>query len=285
MKQTPYNPLTPAEINEENEIEERRIAFLDAAFAALSEAEQEKLLTKMQITVNEALGKLCKKRSLAGSIVELPSGLVKMGLYFMTSDEARNYHGGRNVKIASGIADTERSIILLLKHLALAPKEVIERVAIHEALHILYARAGKENQELPIRNSIKWEYLPEVHQEEEWVRRMEEQVCGKDDLFMAWELAVEHGGKDWRNCYYKLKKAKIWRRFDDYASPDLTERSQRQPSFFGTSRNPSRPRNCVSGSLVNLAKLSCQTVLSVLPSRARHAFAWILLSIRYLLGE
>ena len=221
MKQ-PTKPLTPDEKKEETEIEERRIALFDATLAALAETEREKLFARLDNIVTEAVGELFKKLKRWEAIPEPPSGTFKIEFYLMTSDEARNLQGfcAQRAQVPFGISNFERSIIMLLKHLAFAPKEVIRSVVVHEALHLLYPLAGKGKEELAIRNAVKWEYPPEAHQEEEWVRRMVERVCGKDDFLLAWQLAVEMGGIHWRDMYYKIKKAKYGRQFDDYASPD-----------------------------------------------------------------
>lgn len=96
----------------------------------------------------------------------------------------------------------------------ITPKEVVRRVTTHEILHLLYRFSSKP--ELPVRKTVKSGYPPECHQEEKWVRRMEERFCGKLNHHLAWEAAVEKAGADWRDTYYRLKKSPNLPRDDQY---------------------------------------------------------------------
>jgi len=98
------------------------------------------------------------------------------------------------------------NMIGILDHFALAPKEVIQKVVIHECLHILYPLIRHKLLRQPIRPGIKHDYPLQQHSEEEWVRQMEERICGRIGYSEFWELAVEEGGENWESLYENLIK-------------------------------------------------------------------------------
>ena len=130
----------------------------------------------------------------------------------MSSQEARRTISGIQ-RVFTGFASAENGTIWLINHLAFAPKDVIKSVVVHECLHLIYPMIDQESKEsMTIRNGIKMDYSTEKQEEEEWVRRMEERFCGKENLHAAWEAAVELAGDEWRDMYYKIKKTKqAWR--------------------------------------------------------------------------
>lgn len=212
---TPESPMlpTPQQL-EDIEFEKRRIAFLDSALAALPDSRRTALVSNLSQTVNETVHELRRKLRKTREIQEPAAGPIKVRIYLMNSEEAKWHDGRENVFIASGTANHETNTIALLNHLTLAPKEVVRRVTTHEILHLLYRFSSKP--ELPVRKTVKSAYPPECHQEEEWVRRMEEHFCGKLNHHLAWEAAVEKAGADWRDTYYRIKKSPNLPRDDEY---------------------------------------------------------------------
>jgi len=210
--------LTPEQIDAELQIEDTRVKLLDSALASLSKREEIELFERLTQTVAEGMRELFRALPQWNLFPDTSMLPTRIRVYFMTSEEAKFYYGKNHRRVSSGMAWSDRSTIGVIKHLALAPKEVTKSVVVHECLHILYPFAKKA--ELNVRNSIQRGYPPEHHQEEEWVTRMTERLCGKDDLLLGWEVAVESRGMQWKDLYYKLKKSKRLRHGTDYSYYD-----------------------------------------------------------------
>jgi len=208
--------LTPEMMEEEYEIERRRIAFLDSALASLQDSQREKLMSNLLQLAAETIQGLNQKLSKTQEILLPPTGRIQIRLQIMNAEEAKWHDGRENRRIAAATASRATNTISLLNHLALAPKEVIRRMVTHECLHLSFPFATKK--ESPIRKTVRLEYPPECHQEEEWVRRMEERLCGRVNHFLAWEIAVEKSGPNWRDTYYQLKKSPSMLQDNDYSN-------------------------------------------------------------------
>ena len=59
---------------------------------------------------------------------------------------------------------------------------------------------------MSVRNEIKWEYPDDLQAEEEWVRKLDSQICGNGINLELWETAVVTHGSNWRAAYKALKK-------------------------------------------------------------------------------
>lgn len=196
------NYLTLMEIEQERRIEERRIAFLDAKLAALTEPQRKQAMTYLMRTANQAVG-LFHDRITRWKLFQLPEDPILLGFTIFSAQRALRSQSGR---VASGAAWRTKNLIGILDHFALAPKKVIQKVVIHECLHIIYPLVCRESSQIPIRVGIKFDYSQQQHAEEEWVRQMEERICGRNSLVEYWELAVEEGGENWKSLYKRIIK-------------------------------------------------------------------------------
>lgn len=137
---------------------------------------------------------------------------LKVRVSIVNSERGWREYGTK--RFSSGVALPEVGEIYLVGHLALAPREVVRHVFIHECLHLFWPFAKKTT--LSVRDFIRSEYPEDQHQEEEWVRRAEEQICGRDDCPLVWEAAiesmVEKGEKNWRPAYEEMKRRLASRR-------------------------------------------------------------------------
>ena len=202
--------LSHEERIEESQHHEKHIEYLDAKWAMLSPLEQEKALTAISTTINVSVRKCFQK--FAKLVTVQTSKPIDINISFMSSQEARRSMCGVQ-RICAGFASAEDGTIWLINHLAFAPKEVIKNVVVHECLHLIYPMIDQKSKDsMTIRNGIKMNYSTEMQEEEEWVQRMEEKLCGKEDFLAAWGTAVGLAGDKWRDMYYKIKKAKqAWR--------------------------------------------------------------------------
>jgi len=210
--------LTPELTNAELEIEDTRVKLLDSALASLSIFDEEKMQARLKQVVVESMRELFRAVPQWNIIPETQMLPTRIRVLILTSEESKRYYGKVNPTIVWGMVMRGRTTIGLIKHLGFAPTEVIKSVTVHECLHILYPLAKKVV--LNIRDSIQRGYPPEHYQEEEWVTRMTERLCGKDDLLLGWKVSVDARGMQWKEVYYKLKKSKILRREANYSSYD-----------------------------------------------------------------
>jgi len=193
-------PLTPQEIEEERIIAKRRVDFLDSKLAALSLQQRQQLMTKLAETAKQAVDLLCENL-VTKKILASPDRPISVNLVILSSKEMPT----RNGRTVSGAAWPDKGTIGVLNHLVFAPEEVIRSLVIHECLHMLYTLTQhKPSKQLEIRGSIKDEYSEPYHVEEEWVRRMEAEICGLNHNLEYWELAVEEFGDNWKPAYDKL---------------------------------------------------------------------------------
>jgi hypothetical protein len=199
-----YTPLTPQEIEEERYIEERRIAFLDRKIAMLSKRERRQGMERLRIISNRATLKVTKLIN-SGEILIVPDQYqLRFDLYVCTSPELRHTPTGR---LISGIAKPEQNSIGVIDHMMLAPTEVVLALIVHECLHLIYPMTIFDSAKIfTIRQTVLHEHPEEIHAEEEWVRRMTESICGRDDLLEAWEIAVEVCGNDWKRHFNRAKQ-------------------------------------------------------------------------------
>lgn len=196
------NSLTPEEIEQERRIEDRRIAFLDAKLAALTEQQRKQAMNYLTKTAKHALG-LLHARATQWKLFQLSGDPIRLKFTtFSTKHNVRSHTG----RVVSGAAWANRNKIGILDHFALAPKEVIQKVVIHECLHILYPLIRHKLSQESIRPGIKHDYSLQQHSEEEWVRQMEERICGRIGYLEFWELAVEEGGENWKSLYEHIIK-------------------------------------------------------------------------------
>jgi len=197
------NELTPEELQLELEIADERIEFLDAKLAKMKPLEIQSAVNRFSEVAKSAI-QLLQRKLKRNNMGISPTTTIKANLKLSSASEMRMQDGS----VPQGSAWPEHGFIAILNHLILAPKEVIQSLVIHEALHLLYPFASDESkQSLQIRDAVKSEYPEYQHLEEEWVRRAEEKITGKYNLGEAWELAIEEGRDNWRPIYYKVKKA------------------------------------------------------------------------------
>lgn len=182
-----YTQITHEEIEEEREIAKHRVAFLDAKLAALPLQQRQQLADELAKTAAGAVKMLCDKLALWK--IQLSSDKpIRMDLRILSSSEMPT----RNGRTVSAAAWPEIGVVGLLNHLALAPKEVLRTVVIHECLHLMYPFMPHEFMQQPkIRSGILLDYKEEHRAEEEWVRRMEARICGLNHNLEYWELSVE----------------------------------------------------------------------------------------------
>ena len=128
------NSLTPEEIEQERQIENRRIAFLDAKLAALTRQQRKQAMNYLTRTAKQAVG-LLHARATRWKLFQLSGDLIRLKFTIFSTKHNVRGHTGR---VASGAAWADKNMIGILDHFALAPKEVIQKVVIHECLHILH---------------------------------------------------------------------------------------------------------------------------------------------------
>jgi hypothetical protein len=202
-----YTPLTPNEIEEEREIANRRVAFLDAKFAALSPQRKQQLTNELTKTAAQAVKMLCEKL-VQWKIQSSSDKPIRANLCILSSSEMPILNG----RIASGAAWPGEGIVGVLNHLVFAPKEVLRSVVIHECLHLMYPHMKQvRSKQLACRMAILVDYREDRHVEEEWVRTFEARICGSNHNLEYWELAVEEFGDNWKPAYEKLKQQKSTR--------------------------------------------------------------------------
>ena len=201
-----HTQLTPVEIEQEREIAKRRVAFLDAKLAALSLQQRQQLADELAKTAAGAVKMLCDKLAL-WKIQSSSDKPIRMDLHILSSSEMPTKNG----RTVSGAAWPEIGVVGVLNHLALAPKEVLRSVVIHECLHLMYPFMPHESTKQPkIRSGILLDYKEENRVEEEWVRRMEARICGLNHNLEYWEMAVEEFGDQWKPTYKKLKNNQVF---------------------------------------------------------------------------
>jgi hypothetical protein len=196
-------PLTPDEIAEERNIEEQRIAFLDTKLAALSPQLRQQLTAQLIKTAQQAFNVFKDKvnRWKLFTTFKNPNHIT---IAIHSSKELRSAHNGR---LMTGCANRDEFFIALVDHLIFAPKEVIQRIFIHECLHIFYEPSIHESSSsIGIRNDLELDYREDRQVEEEWVRRMEDKICGSVPHTNLWEVSVSQGKDDWKDLYKVLKK-------------------------------------------------------------------------------
>lgn len=197
-------PLTPAEIEEERVIADRRVAFLDAKIAALSLQQKQQLTNDLAKTAAQAV-KMLSERLAQWKIQSSSDKPIRMELRILSSSEMPTMNG----RTASGAAWPKAGIVGVLNHLIFAPKEVLRSVVIHECLHLVYPHLQQKLLKQPkIRMGILEDYPEANHVEEEWVRKLEARICGPNHNLDYWELAVEEFGDNWKPAYEKLRKQK-----------------------------------------------------------------------------
>ena len=199
---TMSNSLTPEEIEQERQIENRRIAFLDAKLAALTRQQRKQAMNYLTRTAKQAVG-LLHARATRWKLFQLSGDLIRLKFTIFSTKHNVRGHTGR---VASGAAWADKNMIGILDHFALAPKEVIQKVVIHECLHILHPLIRHKLSQQSIRPGIEHDYSLQQHSEEEWVRQMEERICGRIGYLEFWELAVEEGGDNWKFLYEHIIK-------------------------------------------------------------------------------
>ena len=196
------NSLTPEEIEQERQIENRRIAFLDAKLAALTRQQRKQAMNYLTRTAKQAVG-LLHARATRWKLFQLSGDLIRLKFTIFSTKHNVRGHTGR---VASGAAWADKNMIGILDHFALASKEVIQKVVIHECLHILHPLIRHKLSQQSIRPGIEHDYSLQQHSEEEWVRQMEERICGRIGYLEFWELAVEEGGDNWKFLYEHIIK-------------------------------------------------------------------------------
>ena len=199
---TMSNSLTPEEIEQERQIENRRIAFLDAKLAALTRQQRKQAMNYLTRTAKQAVG-LLHARATRWKLFQLSGDLIRLKFTIFSTKHNVRGHTGR---VASGAAWADKNMIGILDHFDLAPKEVIQKVVIHECLHILHPLIRHKLSQQSIRPGIEHDYSLQQHSEEEWVRQMEERICGRIGYLEFWELAVEEGGDNWKFLYEHIIK-------------------------------------------------------------------------------
>lgn len=198
----PLTQLTPEQVEDECQIEKRRIAFLDAKLASFSPPQRLELKQWLAKYAAESINFLTGVLIESGAI-KAQDQTVKISLIILSSAGMRHHFG----RVIAGVAWIDTATIGLLDHLALAPEEVVRSVMIHECLHLLYPHANQNLfGPLTIRADIVNQYPTDQHCEEEWVRRMEARICGLNHSLDYWEMAVEEFGDNWKPVYEKLIK-------------------------------------------------------------------------------
>lgn len=194
--------LTPEEIEQEYQIADRRIAFLEAKLVALTEQQRKQSMNYLFRTAQQALD-LLQKRNSQWRLFQFQKFpfLIKFAVLSLKHNVLSNT--GRVVPAA---AWSDKMMIGILNHYAFAPKEVILKLVIHEALHIVYNTTEHISPPKAIRECITREYPTDMHSEEEWVRQMEERICGATPHIELWEVAVEEGGENWKSLYEHIIK-------------------------------------------------------------------------------
>ncbi|TAE87555.1 MAG: M48 family peptidase [Verrucomicrobia bacterium] len=197
-------PLTPAEIEEERKINNRRVAFLDAKIAALSVQLKQQLMKNLAKTAANGV-KMLSDRLVQWKIHPPSDKTEHIAVCILPSSEMPIING----RVASGVAWPTQGAIGVINHLIFAPKEVQRSVVIHECLHLVYPHLQQKLSQQPkIRMGILEDYPEDHHVEEEWVRKLEARVCGSINKLEYWELAVEEFGDNWKPAYEKFKMLK-----------------------------------------------------------------------------
>jgi hypothetical protein len=104
-----------------------------------------------------------------------------------------------------GRADPEQRVIALLDLLCFAPKVVVRTVVTHEASHIIFSIVEPECfTPLPIGPRAR-AYPNDMQFEEQWVVNLTDKVGCDERSFIAWTMAVEQEGTNWKKHYYAIR--------------------------------------------------------------------------------
>jgi len=195
---------TPQVIELQRLIEEQYITYLVGKLDDMSEQELKHALDQLAKEANQAVNWLHVQLA-KWNFCEPDSERIRINLRVYSAGQILSKCNGFN---AWGFARADKGYIGLLDLLALAPKDVIWRVVVHEWIHMLYPFLDRNPLErLTIRPDIKINYREQDQEEEEWVRQMEERCCGKVNLLELWIHSIVDGKDNWRPIYNDLKKS------------------------------------------------------------------------------
>jgi hypothetical protein len=170
----------------------------------MAPVERDVLDAKMLETAHGALQNLFTKlRRLPQLKLKEPLEKVLIALTFCPLEEAARSDGAPGA--SWGRANPEQRVIVLLDLLCFAPKVVVRTVVTHEACHVLFSIVDPECL-TPVEIGPRARgYAGDRQFEEQWVVNLTEKV-GCDELsFIAWTMAVEQEGTNWKKHYYAIR--------------------------------------------------------------------------------
>ena len=191
---------------EQAQLEFERLTYLQRVLDSLGTFQKAKAQKVFYKTANDAINAL-REILIDRGITAGVKLLDEISFELLTSGEIRDLTPW-NDAVALGSCNLGTSIISIHDQLVLAPKEVIRSVVTHEALHLAHARCfpAPHPTLLEIDEEIVNLYLPQVWQEEQWVRNMEKELTGNKYIAEMWGAAVSQEKARWRKCFYDLKK-------------------------------------------------------------------------------
>lgn len=210
MKRTKTNQISQTDLSEAEWLKkraasERTLAVLKAKLRSLSTQERQALIDRGIDAVRESVKKVMKKLARMPEIkVKTPGDVIRINVGYHHPHEAFALHGEWAIEWATAERDTNRITILTVA--LLAPKEVLRVMAVHEALHLVYAKVETDAfPALPIDHHVQ--HYPEAHQQEEqWVRDMTKRLGYDAELMEIWEVAIKLRPENWRPLYYEGKR-------------------------------------------------------------------------------
>lgn len=184
---------------------ERTLAVLCAELDALSAQERQALVDRGINAVTESVKKAMKKLERMPEIkLKTPGDVIRFNFGYHHPHEAFAVQGGWAIEWAT--ADTNTNKITVLTVALLAPKEVLRVLAVHEAMHVVYAKVESDAfPALPLDTHVQ-QYAQAQQQEEQWVRHMTKRLGYDGQLLEMWEVAIKLRPEDWRPLYYEAKR-------------------------------------------------------------------------------
>ena len=193
------------EWRKERATSERTLAVLQAKIDALSAQERQALVDRGIDSVRESVKKAMKKLARMPEIkLKNPDDVLHFNFGYHHPHEAFATLGECSIEWAR--ADRSTNKITLLTLALLAPKDVLRALAVHEALHIVYAKVESDAfPALPIDPDVQ-QYPQASQQEEQWVRNMTKRLGYVEPLVELWEVTIQVCPENWRPLYYRGKK-------------------------------------------------------------------------------
>ena len=160
----------------------------------------DKMLETAKGALENLFGKLRRSKEL--KFVEPPEKLL-IAVTFHSLEESNRLDGRPGA--CWGKAFSERRIITMLDLLCFAPKVVVRTAVTHEACHVLFSIVDRGClAPLEIGPRARG-YVGDRQFEEQWVVNLTEKVGCDERSLIAWTMAVEQEGTNWKKHYYAIR--------------------------------------------------------------------------------